>query len=250
MIYLFGDIHGKREDFVARVARIENDRGEPLTRDDIIFCLGDVGLRYGFCRARGLEKAMRETDCTIFIIRGNHDTRYARYLKRYAPTTKRIEWNGGQVYVDTKHPNILYAPDGGGYYNVDGDRILIIPGAYSIDHFVRRIRGLPHERGEMLTPDEWERILDYARNNRVDYVLSHTAPQRWEPDYEHTFTATIPQWLINKTMEKKMNKVLDFVSDDLKGWYFGHIHGDFHVANGLGTLLYQKYAILGQPEIL
>lgn len=249
MKYLFGDIHGKREDFIARIMRIELDRGEPLNRDDTIFCLGDVGLRYGSGRSRGLEKALREMECTIFIIRGNHDTRYVRDLKRYVPTVKQMEWNGGTVYLDGRHPNILYAPDCGGYYTIDGDGVLVIPGAYSVDHDVRRICRYPLERDEMLTPHEWERIIDYAKNNRVNYVLSHTAPRRWEKEYEHLFAPNVPQSMVNKMMEDKMDEVLDLVSEHLKGWYFGHFHGDLHVADGVGHLLQHKYMILGKPEL-
>lgn len=242
MKYLLGDIHANKEFFEKLIRQIESGQGE-LTRDDIVFLLGDVGLQYAGGYAHGLKQAMRNLDATIFVIRGNHDARYVRELKRQG-NAKKIEWNGGEAWFETDSPNILYAPDGGGFYTIDGEGFLVIPGGYSIDKCYRLEENLPFEPEELLTEEERARIIELAKANKVDYVLSHTCPKKWEGDLRHLFMPYVTQDQVDKTMEFMMDDVLGIAGGGLKGWFFGHYHDDLTVGGGVGHMLHKKYMVL------
>ena len=242
MKYLLGDIHANKGFFKKLTRQIESEQGE-FTKDDIVFLLGDVGLQYAGGYARCLKQAMRNLGATVFVIRGNHDARYVRELKRQG-NAKKIEWNGGEVWFETDSPNILYAPDDGDFYTIDGEGFLVIPGGYSVDKYYRLKKNLPFEPEELLTEAERERIIKLAKANKVDYVLSHTCPKKWEGDLKHLFAPYVAQDKVDKTMELMMDDVLSIVGDRLKGWFFGHYHSDLNVGGGVGHMLHKKYMVL------
>ena len=73
-IFIMGDTHGLVSNFTSRVNwYIDNPR-----EDDVIICVGDVGLEYGNQVQGALKKAMKKFPGTIYVMRGNHDNRYWR----------------------------------------------------------------------------------------------------------------------------------------------------------------------------
>ncbi len=71
-VFVTGDIHGLASNFIFRL----NQYIENPTEEDILICVGDVGLEYGNQIQGALKKAMKKFPGTIYIMRGNHDNRY------------------------------------------------------------------------------------------------------------------------------------------------------------------------------
>lgn len=82
------------------------------------------------------------------------------------------EWKGGIVYYEEEYPNILFAKDGE-IYDLDGERAMIIGGAYSVDKDYRLMVGEPW------FPDEQPsvKIKTYVHT----YRCKHASDERdWE----------------------------------------------------------------------
>lgn len=226
-VFLTGDIHSNAFEFSVRLL---DDEGEMLVREgDTLVCLGDVGLLYGDYLMGDLRRVMSDLPCDVVVMRGNHDTRYCRDLRSGLYAGKRWrkrDWCGGSVMFDERYPNILYLPDGGGLFSIDGMNCLVVPGAFSVDGEWRRENYYPFEPKEQLTPAEMDALMSVARGGRVDYVLSHTCPLAWEQHFRDLFLPGIDQSKVDRTMERWMDELLEVVAPGLLGWYFGHFHHD------------------------
>ena len=233
-LYAIGDLHGS-EHRLALAMRLMDGR---LTADDVLVCLGDVGIKHGNDVKSGLLHALAQLPCTVLVMRGNNDTRYWRdmQLGRFAWRAEVIEWQDGFVMRDPRRPNVLYVDDSGGLVTIDGHACLFVPGAWSIDGVVRQRLGLPFEHDEQLVERERDELLKLARLGYVEHVFSHTCPLSWRPAIDdlliHDFTRKP-----DTTMEAWLDEVLDAVRPTCEGWWFGHYHDDRDVA-GIGHLLY------------
>ncbi|MDE7120886.1 MAG: metallophosphoesterase [Oscillospiraceae bacterium] len=211
MIYLTGDTHRDFErifDFCA-----END----TTLEDVLIILGDAGINYFLDESdHKLKKELSTLEVTLLCIHGNHEERpfmLDSYLEK--------EWHGGTVYYEEEFPHLLFAKDGE-IYDLDGRKAIAIGGAYSVDKFYRLSGGapwFPTEQPSDEIMDDVECALDKA-GWKIDVVLSHTAPLKYEPREE--FLDTIDQSTVDKTTEKW----LDTIEDRLhyERWYCGHYH--------------------------
>lgn len=249
MFYATGDIHSDHIGFRARVRDLD------LTEEDVLLCMGDVGLKYGWDENSYLLRIMSNLPCRVLVYRGNHDARYCRELESgtyglvmdYLDESnsslnrkaKREDWNGIEILVDTKFPNIGYLPDGGGLFTMNGLNCLVAPGAFSVDREFRQELGYPYEPDEQLTREEMSALADLAKGNRIDYVFSHTAPLAWEPDFVDLFLPGMDQSKVDKTMERFFDEILDQVKEACRGWYFGHFHANRSVGGGIGHMLFQ-----------
>jgi 3-oxoacid CoA-transferase subunit A len=102
------------------------------TKDDVIVILGDVGANYtGDEHDDDMKKLLSSVAPTILCIHGNHEIR-PRHVEGYELKT----WNGGQVYVQVKYPNLLFAKDGE-IFEINSLRYIVIGGAYSVDKYFR-----------------------------------------------------------------------------------------------------------------
>lgn len=192
-------------------------RRNKTTKDDIIIILGDAGINY----SEGLfdEKVKKKLDkipITIFCIHGNHEQRASEIS-----TYQEIEWNGGVVYIENKHPSILFAKDAE-VYVLNGKKSIAIGGAYSIDKYFRIRRCMPWYANEQ--PDEIikGRVEEKLEQNqwKIDVVLSHTVPRKYEPS--EVFLKRIDQSLVDKTTENWLDLIEDRL--DYSKWYAGHYH--------------------------
>lgn len=241
-IFITGDIHGIASDFTDRVNWYINKPKE----DDIIICVGDVGLEYGNKIQGALKKAMRKFPGTIYVMRGNHDNRYwAAHTKR--PTEGWIVENN-LLYQD-KYPNIKYIKDEGGIYKINNHTFLFIPGAYSVDKWHRLYSDLPYEPKEQLTWLECESILSeidsyHSLGKKIDYVCSHTAPLCMQNYFEDLFLGFIDQSRVDNYMEQFLDEIYATVGREIKRWYFGHYHDSRNISLNF-TMLYHKVVQLG-----
>ena len=90
--------------------------------------------------------------------------------------------------------------------------------------------------------DELNAAMDMAYGSQYDYVFSHVAPMAWEPEISRYFTDGIDQSMIDKSMEKCYDTILEYVSEKNPDyeWFFGHYHFDTCVGSGHGNMLYKR----------
>ncbi len=210
MIYITGDTHGRFE-------RIENFcKKQNTTKDDIIIILGDAGVNFSPEYDKNKKKYLKSLPITLFCIHGNHEMR-PETIDTY--TTKK--WNGGIVYYETKYPNILFAKDGE-IFDMDGQRTIVIGGAYSVDKFYRLRYGYGWWEDEQPSKEIKRYVEKQLEKNNwmVDVVLSHTAPEKYEPI--EVFMSGIDQSTIDKSTEQWLDTIEDNLNYDK--WYLGHYH--------------------------
>lgn len=225
MIYITGDTHGDFD----RIVEFCNENG--TQKDDILIILGDAGINYYLNkRDLALKRELAELPITLFCIHGNHEQRPSE-ISSYEQT----EWHGGLVYVEPEFPNLIFASDGE-IYDFNGRSVLVIGGAYSVDKNYRLAYHMPWFDTEQ--PDET--IKKRTENKlkvagwRVDVVLSHTAPLKFEPSW--AFLPMVDQSTVDKSTEKWLDKIEERLSYDR--WYLGHYHIDDH--SGFVTILYEE----------
>lgn len=211
MIFTTGDTHG---DFSRLFLFCQH---QATSENDIMIILGDAG--FNFCgdeRDRKWKQMVSKLPITVFSIHGNHEMRPATI-----PTYHTAEWHGGQVYVEDEFPNLLFGIDGE-IYDLDGAQTIVIGGAYSVDKPYRLARGLgwwPDEQPSEEIRQKVENALA-ARNWKIDVVLSHTTPLKYEP--REVFLSGIDQSTVDKSTEIWLDSIEDRLT--YKRWYAGHYH--------------------------
>ena len=204
MIFITGDTH--RE-----FSRLYSIYGE----DNTLIILGDAGIN--FCLNEKdimLKEHLSKFNIKLFCIRGNHEER-----PENISTYKEREMFDGKVFMEDAYPNLIFAKDGE-VYNIDGNRVLVIGGAYSVDRDYRIRNGYNWFKDEQLTKEEMDRILDKVKGEHFDIVLSHTCPHKYVPT--EVFLKGLDQSSVDKTMERFLDKVEESISYDK--WYCGHYH--------------------------
>lgn len=211
MIYLSGDTHGE----FARIEAFCKRFG--TCKDDVMIILGDAGINFDGRIPDMRKKVFLESlPITIFAIHGNHEQR-PQTIEGYVETV----WRGGVVYWEEAYPSLLFAKDGE-VFDLDGKQAIVMGGAYSIDKMVRLMHGYgwwPDEQPSEEIKRYVECQLD-RRDWKVDIVLSHTAPLKYEP--VEVFLAGVDKSQVDKSTEKW----LDWIEDqlDYQKWYCGHYH--------------------------
>lgn len=239
MFFVTGDVHGVAGDLDDRMYELTDKLGRSLDRDDTVFLLGDVGLRYGAVESPYMHTVMRDYGATFVVMRGNHDIRYCRDFRdgMYGNGFHEVDWRGGRVLVDDLEDNVLYVPDTGALFPNDGHPFLVIPGAFSVDGYYRQRMFMPYEREEQLTVAEMDDVIGLSEKGSVEHVFSHTCPHSWLPLIEDLFLDGIDQGSVDKSMEKMMDAVLENVGEGLRGWWFGHYHDDRDLPGTVGHML-------------
>ncbi|MBR1724450.1 MAG: metallophosphoesterase [Ruminococcus sp.] len=179
--------------------------------------LGDAGINYyGEPRDSKLKKTLSKLSLTIFSIHGNHEIR-----PKTIPSYREVEWNGGIVYREDRYPNLLFAKDGE-VYDIGGIKTLVIGGAYSVDKQYRIDHGYGWWADEQ-PGDEIKTRVEKAlseRGNKVDVILSHTTPLKYEP--VECFFEFIDQSKVDRSTEIWLDGIEE--RTDYKKWYAGHFH--------------------------
>lgn len=210
MIYITGDTH---RDF-SRFYKLEKDT------DNVLIVLGDVGINYYLNEEDKIYKEyLKKLKLKLFCVRGNHEER-----PENISTYKEVEMFGGKVFIEEEYPNLIFAKDGETYY-IDGKKILVIGGAYSVDKQYRLLHGYKWFKDEQLTKEEMDTILDEVKGKQFDIVLTHTCPYKYEP--REVFMQGLDQSKVDKSMEHFLDKVEENINYDK--WYCGHYHTEKQV---------------------
>ena len=225
-IFITGDTHGDFD-------RIEEfcELYETTQEDDVMIILGDAGINYYLDnRDVRLKEELSLLPITFFCIHGNHEERPCSIS-----TYDEKEWHNGKVYFEVGYPNILFAEDGE-IYDFDGNKAVVIGGAYSVDKYYRLSNQVPWFDSEQ--PDD--RTMEYVESKlkkagwKVDFVLSHTCPLKYVPTDE--FLPTIDQRTVDQSTEIWLDSIEEQL--DYDKWYFGHFHCDRQF--GRAEILYEE----------
>ena len=207
MIYITGDTHGK----FTRIKKF------PFEKGDMLIILGDAGINFKLdMHDIILKEKLKKLDVTLFCVRGNHEER-----PENIDTYQEIEMFGGKVFIEPNYPNLIFAKDGE-IYNINGNKVLVIGGAYSVDKYYRALYGFKWFKDEQLTKEEMINIYNKVKDNNFDIVLTHTCPFKYLPTEQ--FIPGLDQSTVDKTMELFFDKIEDNITYDK--WYCGHFHID------------------------
>ncbi len=210
MIYITGDIH---RDF-SRIYKLKKDS------DNMLIVLGDVGINYYLNEEdKNCKEYLKKLKLKLFCVRGNHEERPENIA-----TYKEVEMFCGKVFIEEEYPNLIFAKDGE-IYNIDGKKILVIGGAYSVDKEYRLLHGYKWFKEEQLTKEEMDTILDKVKSKHFDIVLTHTCPYKYEP--REVFMQGLDQSKVDKSMEHFLDEIEEKISYDK--WYCGHYHTEKQV---------------------
>ena len=188
-VYMTGDTHGQFERVIEFCARRE------VEPENTFVILGDAGLNYyNDRRDRKKKDQLAQVPITFFCLHGNHEMRPSEELGYEV-----AEYHGGKVWMQPAYPNILFAIDGE-VYDFNGNSCIVIGGAYSVDKYYRLARGwswFPDEQPSEEIKAKVERVLA-ERNWKIDIVLSHTGPLKYEPT--EVFLPMIDQSTVDKSI--------------------------------------------------
>ena len=228
MYYITGDTH---REFEKVYEFCENN---DTTKDDVLIILGDVGINF-YCDSKdvALKNELSQLSITLFCIHGNHEER------PFNLDYEEKEWNEGIVYYEEEYPNLLFAKDGE-IYNIDGNKCLVLGGAYSVDKYYRLANHLEWFEDEQPSDeikDYVEKKLDEA-DWSVDFVVSHTAPYGYMPTW--AFIPGLKQSEVDNSTEEWLQDIEKKLS--YKEWFAGHFHVDS--TEGPITLMFDEISEL------
>jgi len=198
-IHIVGDLHGHKHSL-----RNAWQAGW-ITNDDLVICLGDVGINYGtHSNRRGERKSFAKFPFQFLFIYGNHEQRPEEKLN-YQLTQVEI----GEVYMDAEFPNQWFAVDGAAY-QLGIYSFLTVGGATSIDKHRR-------EAYKSWWPTENIRAADIYKaldhdTSHFSFILTHTCPESLIPFADK----------YNNPDEKLLDVLREQLTWDY--WFCGHWH--------------------------
>lgn len=217
MIYITADTHGK-------FRRILDFLGNgPITPQDVLIILGDAGFNYDAVEGSGLRRKapVNYYGIPVLCLQGNHELR-PEHIDSY----REIPWNGGVVYQEPRYPNLLFAKDGE-VYEIEGRKVLVCGGAYTVFKEYRIARGLPWYPDEQPSPKIKSRVEEQLETLdwQIDLMLTHTCPSKAVP--KEKYIPGVDQSTVDTGTEDWLNDIEDRLQ--YHAWYCGHWHIDKQV---------------------
>lgn len=235
MIYVTGDTHGS----FGRIKRFLEE--QQTSKEDIMIILGDAGINYyeGKKDIR-LKQELSTWPITFFLIRGNHE-KNPENISSYV----EIPFKDGTALIEPEYPNLIFAKDGEVYsFEVDGiiKKAIVIGGAYSVDKYYRLNKVYKWFEDEQPSDEAKARVEKKLSEIgwKVDYVLTHTTPIRYEP--REWFLSMIDQSTVDNGTEIWLDKIFEKLT--FEKWYCGHYHGEKSIDKI--RFLFEGYKMLGQ----
>ncbi len=208
MIYVTGDTHGQ-------IDRFEEKAVKKLKKQDTLIVLGDFGFVWdGSKEEQKRLKWLIKRRYQLLFIDGCHEN--FDLLREYPV----VEYKGGKA----RHlGGNLYYIQRGSILEIEGKSLLCFGGGESEDREERE-EGVNWWREEMPTTDELELCTQNLaqRDNRVDYILTHDAPQSLAEFAG--FLHQQPNWL-HAYFDQMTRKV------DYRLWFFGRYHKDHRLSS-------------------
>jgi len=225
-VFVTGDTHGN----ITRFSSKNFPEGRELTKNDIIFQLGDFGVVWNNTKdsIKNEEywmKWLAKKPWITIVIPGNHEG-YERIIN--LPETEIF---GGKVWEYKTPEGSVYFAQAGSIFNINNKKFLTIRGALSIDKHLRMI-SISYWEEELLSYKEQEQVMNNLDkvNWDVDYVLTHTCPR----SILYNFVDFNPNFSQDPTCD-----FFEFIQEKLNfnHWYFGHLHVNKNLLqeeNGIG----------------
>ena len=202
MVYITGDMHGDPK-------RLSDPALRRLKKGDTLLVCGDFGFIWdGSTAEQCLLKKLARRKYTIAFLDGRHEN-FDR-LTAY-PTE---EWNGAPVHkINDRVVHLMR----GEIYVIEGSTYFVFGGGESDDKEFR-IPGESWWAAEAPTPEEMERarVNLAARDNRVDYILTHTPSPKSRARLETGRVADGVSIFLGHLEE----------TVTCRRWYFGCLHRD------------------------
>lgn len=209
MVYITGDIHRQ----LSPIYDLFNTYNP--SEDDIIVLLGDVGINYkDAVEDSFIKNKLNNLKSTFFCIHGNHENRPQNIASYHEK-----EWYGGRVLYEDKFPNILFPVDGD-IFDIDGNKCIVIGGAYSVDKFYRLSMGMKWWSDEQPSDNTKQYVEKQIKEHSIDVVFSHTCPFKYIPT--ECFLSGIDQSTVDNSTEHWLDTIEEML--DYKAWYLGHWH--------------------------
>ena len=211
MDILTGDVHGKFNRVWTLCKKL------CTTRADTMVILGDAGINfYGGARDAAIKRGLKNLPLTLLCVHGAHDMRPER-----AGGYEEVEWRGGIVYAEPAYPYLLFAKDGE-IYDIATQKCIAVGGAYSVDKAARLERGRPWFADEQPSGEIKARVEQrlVAEGWKVDLVLSHTCPLKYEP--RETSIRGADQGGADKSTELWLDSIEGRLA--YERWYCGRYH--------------------------
>ena len=201
---------------------------EAVPEDEVwgVIILGDAGLNF-WLNKRDKKNKYRICDkyskLRFYCVRGNHEAR--------PEDVEGIEviWDeevNDKVYWEPQYPYIKYFIDGFDYI-INGYKILVCGGAYSVDKYWRLEKQAAGFYGgwfanEQLSQEERDNISQLVAGQEYDLILAHTCPYEWMP--RDLFLSCVDQSTVDHSMELWLGELLQQCL--WKVFLCGHYHDD------------------------
>lgn len=227
-VYIIGDVHGCYQpirDFYYQKMK-HNQENDIEEKNITLILLGDFSGNFFFnYHDDKFKTELRSYDMTYFVIRGNHEERPSICMNKNPNAWHMEEFWGNQVYVENDYPYIKYALDTPAKYEIPTAqdkpiKTLVLPGAYSVDKYVRLANDWSWFPQEQCNEEEMAAGIALAQSDSYDLVLSHTCPTIYEPT--DLFLSVADQSTVDKTTERWLGGIE--YNLDYKLWVFGHFH--------------------------
>lgn len=213
--YLLGDIHGSWSIIARHIAHNDEKNIAYIQVGD--FGIGFYGIDEEHNRLKQLNSILNDNESDLYVMRGNHDD----------PAWFKDDGNNKISDIKLGLNRIVFVSD---YtvINIDGENILFVGGAISIDR-------IPRRKDDSWFVDE-EFFLDREKLQSlegIDRVVTHTCPDFCEPrsfgplvyEYASKDKSLIKELKDEREILTEMANILMLNGKNkTKGWYYGHFH--------------------------
>jgi len=217
--YVIGDVHGNWNTMINAIESKE-------IKNSTLIQLGDFGV--GFIReeqdrknVEALNSRLAVSNNMMYVIRGNHDK----------PDYFDGSWEFSNLKLVKDYTIIT----------VDGDDILLVGGAISIDRRPRLAQMTEYAKYGQDRENYWydeNFVLDKKRAHEIKgcrYVITHTAPDFCWPDNKNGFGSLVEHFIMIGDSKLKtelpierrnLTKLYNILKENnhIETWFYGHFH--------------------------
>lgn len=224
-IFITGDIHQSID--ISKLTSRHFPIGNSLTKEDIIIILGDAGLVWDNSKEDMYwRKWLNDKPWTTFCILGNHEAYPLIYQ------LPKVTFMGNTVY---KVEDSIFYAETGNIYNIYGYKCLAINGADSHDKQYRK-ENVSWWKEEQITEKDVQKALSSLKDNKIDYVFSHTGG---------TEVCTTLGYAPTKS-DFMLDTILNSIQGDFKH-FCGHYHTNTCI-NNYTKVLYKDIILLHNTD--
>jgi len=264
--FIFGDLHGDKNGELFALKKYPFFKDKELTKDNILFQLGDFGYYWYYPKVRDLFKKdqfaldfLAKQRFSTLIIPGNHENYDLIY------SLPLIEKWGGLVYEDKRKEGSIYIAKHGEIYTINNKKIFVYGGAKSSDiedrcsiaevgtyKIIDKYRygveyiGRRKVKVKLGKVDFWEKEIPSwsdqlnalynlsLYNFKVDYVMTHTSPKQFVSSFISKEDSAYSVKL-NCPVAYFLDNIFEKV--EFKQWFFGHFHVNKTIQTNKGDLI-------------